>query len=108
MNDLRVAVDDPELACASARIPVAVLAYPSVIVVADHLARGAGLELGDAAELPSAKRGVREAMAILEERQFVEVICDEHMADIQTGLAPQVARVVRVGNDIALCGAIIH
>ncbi len=66
------------------------------------------MELRDAANLPSAKQPADETRLLAVERKRVEVVDGYDMAGVEFGRAPQHTYIVRVGNDVALVGAVIH
>ena len=107
-DDFWIAIHDPELAIAAAA-PVSVLSDARVVHIRrDNAAGQAGLKLCDAAELPSAKGLPASAFLLAKERQLVNVVDRDGMADIEFGRSPKHARVVRIGNDVTLVRAIIH
>ena len=79
-----------------------------VIAGARNAARCAGLELGDAADLPSAKQLASPTGLPPEQRQLVEVVEYEDVAGVELGRPPQHLWVVSVRDDVALVRAVIH
>src|SRR5262249_15146602 len=67
-----------------------------------------GLELTDSAYLPSTQQFAAQLRCVAEKRQSVYVIDHENMTRIEVGGSPHRARVVGVGNDIALVRPVIH
>src|SRR5712664_1351875 len=106
-DDLGSPVHNPILAVHTAS-EIGVQAYASVVIGGGNAARQTRLELRDAADLPSPEGFASETRLLPEERQLVEIVDDHNMAGVELGRAPQHARVVRIGNDVALARPIIH
>jgi hypothetical protein len=102
LQDHRVSIHGPKLTLTAAVVEIAVLADACVIVVGDDAASGAGLPLGDSADLPATEHPGSQAGLTAEKRQFVEVADDQHVADVEERVAPHAGRIVGVGDDVAL------
>src|SRR5262249_26480706 len=105
VEHLRRSVLDPEVAGSG---HAAIQTHACIIVAGGNARRRTSLLLKNTADLPSAKNFADQILVVLEEGQFIEVVGDEDMAHVEVGLTPKIACIVRVGDDIALSGAVVH
>src|ERR1051325_1269745 len=107
-NDFRRSIHIPVLTVHAATI-VRVKAYTCIIDAGSHTARQTGLELRNSADLPAAKGLARQGRRrVAEERKLIKVVDDEYVPSVELGGPPKHARVVSVGDDIALVRTIVH
>src|SRR6185312_12379447 len=106
MFDVRVADHYPVLACAAAA-KAAERSNSGEIVPGANAARRARLELGDAADLPSAQQLAPELRLIAEEWQVVDVVDDQNVARVELRWPPQVMSVIGVRDDVSLVRSVV-
>src|SRR4029450_13258274 len=99
VDDLGIAALDPQL---SAAIEAAVLSDARIIIADCNAAGGAGLELGDAADLPAAEQFATHSVGVAEERQVIGVVGDEDVTHVEIRLAVHGGGIIGVGNNVAL------
>src|SRR5579872_1941023 len=106
-QDLRRAVPHPVLARIAAT-EAANLPDAGVIVAAADATWRPRLELRSTANLPASQKLAGEVVVGAEKRQRVDIVDHYDVTRVELRGPPQVARVVAVGNDVAVIRAAIH
>jgi hypothetical protein len=89
-KNCRSTVLDPEIAFTAAS-EASIETHAGEVVIAADAARQAGLELSEAADLPSAEQLAGQVGLALEEGQLVEEVDDQDMAVVEFRRAPQMS-----------------